>query len=64
MHRKLKKGKINHDAGKDVKEDVRNVVTEGGKFPDPVINGITEYPDRLISISFLKRKYLLDALPI
>jgi len=64
MRRKLEKSEIDHYTGKDVKENVCDVITQGVEFPKPVINGITEHADGLISIPTLKREYLLDPLPI
>jgi hypothetical protein len=64
VHRKLEKSEIDHDAGKDVKENVCDVITQGVEFPNSVINGITEHADGLISIPTLKREYFLDPLPI
>jgi hypothetical protein len=63
MYRKIKESKIDHHASKEVKENICNVITHGVEFPDPVINGITEHPDGLVSIPWLNPEYFLDSFP-
>jgi hypothetical protein len=64
MDRKAKKNEVNRDASKDIKEDVGEVITEGIELPEMIIDGITEHPDGLKSISLLKCEYFLDPVPI
>jgi hypothetical protein len=52
-----------HDAGKDVKDNAGNSVTQRIQFPEFVINSITEYSYRLISIGFFVCEYSFDAFP-
>jgi hypothetical protein len=36
----MKEGKIDHDAGQDVKEDICDVITQWIELPEVVIDGI------------------------
>jgi hypothetical protein len=60
----MKKGEINHDTGENVKKDVRDMITQRVQFPEMIIDGITKYPDGLVSIPLFKREYLFDSFPI
>jgi hypothetical protein len=37
----VKEAKVNHETGEDIKKDVGEVITEGIKFPEMIIYGIT-----------------------
>ena len=40
------------------------MVTKRIEFPNPVINGIAEHPDGLVSIPLFEGKYLLNPGPV
>jgi hypothetical protein len=51
MRRQKLEGKKNHYTSKDIEKDIGDPVTHRIEFPQPVIDGVTEHTDRLISVS-------------
>jgi hypothetical protein len=53
----VENSKIDHDTGKDIKEDICDMITQWIEFPEVVINGITQNPNGLIGDSLPQGKY-------
>src|SRR5512136_2849163 len=63
-HRKKAECEKDHDTGKNIKKDIRDMIAKRVQLPKIVIDGIAEDPDRLVSIATFKSEYLLETLPI
>ncbi len=55
--------KKDHDTGENIKEDICNPITHWVKFPEFIINSITEHSNGLIGIGFFVCEYSFDPLP-
>jgi hypothetical protein len=56
--------KKDHDTRKDIKEDICDMITQWIEFPEVVINGITQNPNRLIGGGLMKGEDSLDVFPV
>jgi hypothetical protein len=60
----VEESKIDHDASKDVEEDVRDVITEWIELPEIIIDSITQNSDGLVSRALSKSEDLKYISPI
>jgi hypothetical protein len=64
MRRQKLEVKKNHYTSKEIEKNICDPITHRIKFPQSVIDGVTEHPDRLVRVPFFGGEYFLDTLPV